>query len=176
MVGAGTRRSFNLVGILTSFLLLGVAFFVLVALLSGNVFFATKRIVEKPYQVIVYYEGKTVFFEPGDPEYDRLVAAAYDAIADETGLAEWGWSEQRFESARNEGIAVEFMYLDPVKLPGNRLDIADAYRLFFPLEVFGWQGEVVFRGGDETYWGAPIRVKSLDPLRRAVDDITDDSL
>jgi hypothetical protein len=52
-----------------------------------------------------------------------------------------------------------------VKLPGNRMDIADPTRLFFPLEVFGHEGEVVFRGGRSDYWGLPIRVESLDPMR-----------
>lgn len=167
------RSEYNWAGLIIALATVGMCLlFVLPAALSGNPFFAFGRINRRPIQAIVYYEGEALVFTPDDPEYDRLVEACYTALAHEIGFAEWGWSEQRFEQARTEGIAVELIYDRPVKLPGSRLDIADPTRLFFPLEVFGHEGEVVFRGGSHEYWGRPIRVDTLDPVREAVQQIT----
>ena len=38
-------------------------------------------------------------------------------------------------------------------------------RLFIPLNVFGHEGEVIFRGSVDDYWAAPIRVDTLDRVR-----------
>lgn len=169
------RRSFyNWLGLFVALALIGVCLlFALPAVLSGNILFATNIILEKPSQVIVYDKGQTYTFEPGDPEYDTLVHSAYDAIGTENGIREYGWSAARFEEARQEGVAVEFFYTEPVKLPGKRLDIADPTRLFFPLDVYGMasQPDMVFRGDENKYWGAPIRVESLDPFREAVNQV-----
>ncbi len=147
---------------------LGCMLFAVPAVLSGNALFATDVIRQRPAQVILYHQGQSYVFEPGDPEYEQLVEAAYTTLRNETGFYEWGWSGQRFEQARAEGTALEFIFAEPVKLPGNRIDIADPSRLFFPLEVFGYEGEAVFRGGRTEYWGLPIRVPSLDPIRQEV--------
>ncbi len=155
-----------LVGIFACFL------FVLPAALSGNLLFASNVITQQPAQVTIYYDGDSYTYEPGDPQYDALVSAANETLANETGFWEgFGWSEERFTQARAEGIAVEFLYAQPVKIPGRRVDIADPTRLFFPLEVFGHTGEMVFRGGHLEYWGLPIRVDTLDRMRAAVEQI-----
>jgi hypothetical protein len=152
-------------------LVFGCLLYALPAALSGNVLFATKIINERPAQAILYHDGESAVFEPGDPEYDLLVDAAYETLGAQMGFNEWGWSDERYEQARAEGTALELIYTDPVKLPGNRMDIADPTRLFFPLYVFGHEGEVVFRGGQEEYWGLPIRVDSLDRVRTVAADI-----
>lgn len=166
------KKSINPIGLIVSFLLLGVClFFALPAALSDNILFATDQIPQKPAQVIVYYEGQTFTFQPGSSEYETLLEACYTTLGRENGFVEWGWSEHRFTQVRSEGIAVELLYAQPVKLPGNRFDIGDVYRLFFPLKVLGLNGEIVFRGGDDKYWGNPLRVDSLDLIRDAVDRV-----
>lgn len=166
------RSSWNWLGLIGSLALLLVCFlFGLPAILSGNLLFATDIITGEPVQVMVYHHGASYTFEPGDPEYDLIVEAANTTLGQEAGYYEWGWSEERFEQARSEGIAVELIYADPVKIPGNRVDIADPTRLFFPLEVFGADGEVVFRGGHREYWGLPIRVHTLDRMREVTETI-----
>lgn len=170
----GARRSaynwFGLIGMLA--LLIGCLFVALPAALSGNILFATDVITEQPVQAVIYYEGETIILEPGDADYNVIVEAAYETLGNETGIVEGvGWSEERFTQARSEGNAVELLYAEPVKIPGQRVDIADPTRLFFPLEVFGHDGDYVFRGGREEYWGLPIRVDTFDRLRAAVDDV-----
>lgn len=160
------RRRANWLGLSLSLaLLFGCLLFGLPAVLSGNLLFATRIIQQRPVQVILYHQGESYTFEPGDSEYDQFVEVGYTLLGNEMGFHEWGWSDERYAQARAEGTAVEFIYAEPVKLPGNRMDIADPTRLFFPLEVFGHEGEVVFRGGRSDYWGLPIRVESLDPMR-----------
>lgn len=169
--GAPGHR-YNWVGLGIAMLLLFAACMILLALLSGNALFATDVITTRPAQVVVYHSGERLIYEPGDPEYGQLVDAAYETLYNESGIVEGlGWSDARFTQAREEGIAVELLYTEPVKLPGIRIDIADPTRLFFPLEVFGHSGEVVFRGSQDEYWGLPIRVESLDALRSAVNEI-----
>lgn len=169
------RRSLNLIGLIVGLLLAGICMlFVVPALLSGNIFFAVGVINKKPIQAVIYYEGETYVYGPNDPEYDILVDACYATLRNENGFLEWGWSDMRFSQARSEGIAVELFYEEPVKLPGKRLDIADPTRLFFPLYVFGFEGEIVFRGGEGEYWGRPIRVDTLDRVRNAVEQIVAD--
>lgn len=161
-------------GLLVAFIAVALCLLYAVpAILSDNLFFISPTITEKPIQAIVYYEGKTVIYEPGQPEYDKIVDACYQTLARENGFEEMGWSEERFHQARTEGIAVELIYSKPVKLPGNRMNIADVYRVFFPLKLFGFKGNYIFRGGQNQYWGAPTRVDSLDLVREAVNAIID---
>jgi hypothetical protein len=152
---------------LVMFCLLGV----LPAALSGNPWFSTGYIDKEPDEIHVYYKGKSETFMPGDPEYDRIVSVAYEVIRSENGVDEVGLSDGRLEQARSEGIGVEMLYKEPVKLPGRRIDIADPTRIFIILEAFGYKGEFIWRGGRSEYWGLPIRVPTLDPLRRVVEDI-----
>ena len=166
------RRDLNLAGLLIALgLLAGCFFFAIPAALSDNIFFAVGRISERPEQVVLYHDGQTYEYLPTSIHYDRIVDTAYQIIRKEAGVDESGWSETRFTQARTEGTAVEMIYNEPVKLPGSRVDIADTYRLFIPLEVFGWNNEVIFRGGHTMYWGLPIRVDSLDPLREVIADV-----
>lgn len=144
---------------------------VLPAALSGNPWFSTGYINEEPDQIVVYYKGKTATYAPDSPEYQRLVAVIYDVIRTENGINEVGVSTDRQAQARSEGIAVEMFYKQPVKLPGRRIDIADPTRLLIILEAFGYSGEFVWRGGRTEYWGLPLRVPTLDPIRKVVDDI-----
>jgi hypothetical protein len=140
-------------------------FFALPAALSGNILFASNVIQGNPVQVVLYHDGDTMTFEPGDAEYDQIVNSIYAALGNEIGYYEWGWSEERFSQARSQGISIELMYAQPVKLPGNRLDIADPTRLFVPLDVFGYEGDAVFRGGRSGYWALPIHLESLEDVR-----------
>lgn len=165
------KRRFNPLGLIVAFILMIACLMGLLAILSGNPFYAFNRISEEPSQVIIYYDGETYFYEPDSEEYDLLVEAAYETLRNEQGVAEFGWASSRFDQARTEGDAIELVYADPVKIPGNRVDIADVYRLFFPLDVFGWSSDVVFRGGRTMYWGLPVRVDTLDRLRDAVDEV-----
>lgn len=169
---SGSFKKYNWLGLALALVAAGVCLlFVLPAVLANNPLFTIDYISERPAQVVVYYHGQNVVFLPGSEEYDQLVTACYQALYTETGVYEMGWSGRRFAEARTEGVAVELIYTEPVKLPGRRVTMADPTRLFFPLEVFGFEGEVVFRGRDETYWGLPIRVASLDPVREAVEAI-----
>lgn len=169
------ERPFNVGGLIVALALPGLCLLlVLPAILSNNLLFATDWVLQEPEYAVIFYKGDTYIFEPGDPEYDSLVEVCNTTLAHENGFVEWGWSDQRFEQARTEGIAVELIYGDPVKVPGSRMDIGDMYRLFFPLEVHGFSGEVVFRGGESEYWGNPIRVETLDWLREMVEQIISD--
>ena len=162
------RRSaaMNWLGLAFSLMLILICMlFALPAILSGNLLFATDVISVRPSQVILYHAGKSYTFEPGEPEYDLLVNAANETLMHENGINEWGWSDQQFEQVRHQDTALEMIYTDPVKLPGSRFDIADPIRLFFPLMVNGHQGEIIFRGGSDDYWAAPIRVDTLDRVR-----------
>lgn len=142
--------------------------FVIPAILSNNLLFAFNTIQGMPARVAIYRDGQAYDFYPGSQEYEMLVDAAYKTLYNEIGVEESGWSSARFEQARSEGIAVELFYDEPVRIPGKRVDIADTYRLFFPLEVYGWNSEVVFRGGLNMYWALPVRVDTLDRLRDAI--------
>ena len=143
--------------------------------MSNNLLFASGRIIEKPVQAILHYEGETYIFQPGDPQYDALIEASYVTLLFENGFMEMGWAEERFAQVKAEGDAVELIYAQPVKVPGARFDMGDTYRLFFPLDVFGFEGEVVFRGGDSQYWGNPLRVDTLDRIRGTVNQIVADN-
>ncbi len=165
-------RKENWLGLAIAVVLPGLCLlFVIPAMLSNNIFFAVDRIEAEPVQVVVYYGGDVYAFEPDDAEYDLLVDACYATLYEQNGFNEWGWSDARFHQARSEGMAVELLYAEPVKLPGNRVNAADPTRLFFPLNVFGFSGEVVFRGGESDYWGGPIRVDTLDRVRDAVCEV-----
>jgi hypothetical protein len=156
-------------------LVLGALFacllFALPAALSGNILFASNVIQGKPVQVVLYHDGDPITFSPDDKEYDQLVSSVYAALGDEIGYYEWGWSEERFTQARSQGTSIEMMYAQPVKLPGNRLDIADPTRLFVPLDVFGYEGDAVFRGGRSGYWALPLHLQSLDDVRAIASEI-----
>lgn len=164
----------NFLGLIVALLVIGACLlFVVPASLSDNLLFASDQIDQKPIQVILYQSGKSRVYTSGDPEYTELLEACYKTLANEIGMSEMGWSDARFAQARGEGTAVELIYAQPVKLPGKRVDVADTYRLFFPLEVFGAQGEIVFRGGqgEDSYWGLPIHVDTLDRVRAVVEQI-----
>ena len=166
------NRRYNWLGLVVALTLLATCLlFLLPAALSGNLFFAVNNIRLKPIQVTIYYQGETEIYTPGSQEYDSLVEACYETLYHHIGIAELGWSDERFDQIRTEGIAVELLYAEPVKLPGKRLDIADPVRLFFPLELFGFDSEVVFRGDPGNYWGLPIQVDTLDRVRAAVKEI-----
>ncbi|NDJ54350.1 MAG: hypothetical protein GYB68_14870 [Chloroflexi bacterium] len=179
-VSAQRRRKgsrYNLLGMLGA---LGLAFACLLIFLpaaysSNPLFFIDTFVSSRPALVTVYYEGWQASFDSSDPEFDLLVDGAYESIASQNGFISMGWSERRFNQARTEGIALEMFYDEPVVLPGNRVDIGDVRRLFIPLDVFGsgnpW---VVFRGGDDLYWGDPIRLSNMEPVRQAVEQVAQD--
>lgn len=166
-------RKFNLTGLALALLLVGACLLLAIpAVLTGNPLFAINYVSQRPIQAILYHEGEMMIFNPGSPEYDLLVEACDQTLYDWVGVTEMGWSAQRFEQARSEGTAVELIYAEPVQVPGWRVNMGRAYRLFFPLEVFGHQGEVVFRGSADSYFGLPIHVATLDRVRVAVGQIT----
>jgi len=168
---------YNWIGLILSLAVMFFCFlFVLPAFLSGNPLWAFNTIPSRPIQAILYTENGPLIFEPGSKDYDLLVNAAYDAIYKQVGVSDVGWNEQRFAEARQDGLALELIYNEPVKLPGRRIDISDPTRLFFPLDVFGWTNssaysEVIFRGGERSYWGLPIHAESLDPVREAAQQV-----
>ena len=166
------NRRYNWLGLIVALLLLAACLlYLLPAILSGNLFFAVNHIRTKPIQAIVYYHGQTNIYAPDSQEYNKLVDACYETLYNQVGITEMGWSDERFEQARTEGVAVELLYAEPVKLPGQRLDIADPVQLFFPLDVHGFDKEIVFRGDADEYWGRPIHVDTLDRVRIVVEDI-----
>ncbi|NDJ52315.1 MAG: hypothetical protein GYB68_04410 [Chloroflexi bacterium] len=173
-----TRDRYNIKGMLIA---LGIVFIVLLigipAALSGNLlFFVPTAIEQEPVMVHVYHNGQQISFEPGDAEYRLLVDAVYEAISTENGFLSMGWSNRRFSQARNDGVAVELIYDEPVVLPGNRINSGHPIRLFVPLDVYGTNNPpIVFRGGAGQYWGDPMRVVSLEPVATAVNVVVGDS-
>lgn len=166
------NRRYNWLGLVVALSLVAVCLlFLLPAALSSNLLFAVNSIRVRPIQVTVYYRGQTEVYMPDSQEYDRLVDACYETLYNQIGIVEMGWSDKQFEQARAEGLAVELLYSEPVKLPGQRLDIADPLRLFFPLDIRGSKSEVVFRGAADDYWGLPIHVDTLDRVRTVVEEI-----
>lgn len=96
--------------------------------------------------IVVYWDGETQMFFPGDPEYDAIMEAFADGVANWSGYEGGvGLSDENLERFRNEWRMLELHYNDPVHVHTRHL-YSEARSFFVPLSGTHANWRRVFAG------------------------------
>ncbi len=100
--------------------------------------------------ITVYWDGETVMFFPGDPEYDAIMAAFSDGVAHWAGYeGAVGLSDESLALYRDSGRLLEVHYNEPVRVH-TRQAFREARVFFVPLSGTHATWRRVFAGLNDT--------------------------
>lgn len=96
--------------------------------------------------IVVYWDGRTHMFFPGDPGYDEIMAAFSNGVAHWSGYENGvGLSDENLARYRNEWRFLELHYNDPVNVHTRHL-FPKARNFFVPLSGTHANWHRVFAG------------------------------
>lgn len=144
------------------------------ALTNEDPFWFLKSFNARADWIVVYWDGTTCMFFPGEPEYDAVMDAFSEAVAHWSGYENRvGMSAETLERLRQEERLLELHYNDPVRVH-TRYAFPEARNFFVPLSGTHADWRRVFAGlTDEPRIG----VLNVSPERfSALQDIVEQAI
>ena len=145
-------------------------FYVVPALFSGNFLWFVPVFRTQPEKVVVYRAGEQIILYPSSSDYKEVTAACNRLISRISATYQFGLSESGLQEARENEVAVELFYAEPLDLP-TPLNLGGPNQLFIPLS--GWRSEtpMAVRGFNGEYWGQVLRIGDLTELQQVVAEV-----
>jgi hypothetical protein len=151
-------------------LLLVIAAFVYFTpvVMSGNWLWFLRVFDTEPQRIMIYREGERFTLFPGDDGFAEVTEASNKLVSKiEAVHRTYGISDSGLEQLKDEGIAVELYYREPLDFP-TPVNLGGANQLLIPLSGHYTTNPVAFRGFNGEYWGAALRLGDLSELRSVV--------
>ncbi|MEW5720701.1 MAG: hypothetical protein AB1817_18900 [Chloroflexota bacterium] len=126
---------------------------------------------ETPSRIVVYRAGCRAEILPGRPGFAELTAALNQTLSQVDGYEQgFGLSPETLQGYIARGYALEISY-------PTRIRIHTPYRfgapdtLFIPLDGHFGGTRAVFGGHRGEYWASALRLKTVEPIRHAAEQI-----
>lgn len=131
-----------------------------------------KSFRDRPSRIVVYHDqGKRTELRPGDPGFAELSSAIQACLAEglerPSGI---GFSRASLLDAYSRYLTVEVFFARPVKLHAW-FDTGEPTQMLFPLSGRHSELSIVLLGQDGNYRVSPPALKTLAPLRDAVQSL-----
>ena len=126
---------------------------------------------EIPSRIIFYRDGCRSEIVWGRGGFAELTAAINQSLSQVDGYEQgFGLSPDSYKQYTEKGHTIEVFY-------PKRVTIHVAYRfgnpdsLFIPLSGYFGEARAVFGGVGGAYWAAALRLKTIEPIQRAAEQI-----
>jgi len=141
------------------------------ALTNGDPFWFLPVFDETPKQIIVYNGSCSVKLVEGQVGFAPLNTAIQQSLVQYEGFnSTTGLSPESLVEYHTTEQAVEAMYAKPVTIhTPYRFGHPDM--LFIPLSGYLADARSVFGGKSPDYWAGALRLKTLEPIQRAAEQI-----
>jgi hypothetical protein len=141
------------------------------ALTNGDPFWFLPFFNETPKQIIVYNDGCSVKLVEGQVGFAPLNAAIQQALVQYEGYnSTMGISPESLAAYHTQEQAVEVMYAKPVTIH-TLYRFGHPDMLFIPLSGYLADAHSVFGGKSPDYWAGGLRLKTIEPIQRAAEQI-----
>jgi len=142
------------------------------ALANGDPLWFQSSFNEVPQKIVVYPGGCRVELSKGQPGFDELTAAINQTLPEYEGFnSTFGISPDSLKEYREKERALEVFYAKPVTIHAPyRFGHPDT--LFIPLSSYFADTRSVFGGIAGDYWAGALRLKSLEAIQRAADQVS----
>ena len=143
-----------------------------ISVTAQDPFWFLKGFGYQPEAIVVYHDqGRRTELHPGDPGFAELsdaIRACLAAGAERpSGI---GFSNASLLDAYTRYLTVEAFFRQPVKLHAW-FDTGEPTRMLFPLTGRHAELSLVLLGRNGKYWSSPPALKTVAPLREAVESL-----
>ncbi|MFC2023242.1 hypothetical protein ACFLT5_00725 [Chloroflexota bacterium] len=139
--------------------------------MTGNWLWFLRVFDTEPQRIVIYREGERFTLFPGDPGFSEVTGASNKLVSRiEAVHRTFGISDIGLEQLREEGVAVELYYREPLDFP-TPVNVGGANQLLIPLGGHYATNPVAFRGFNGEYWGAALRLGDLAELNLVVSEL-----
>lgn len=126
---------------------------------------------ETPARIVVYRDGCRAEIFPGEPGFEALTVAVNQSLSQVDGYEQgFGLSPETLKQYTSQWRAIEVRYPQRVKIHvAFRFGSPDT--LFIPLNEYFGNARAVFGGIAGDYWSSALRLKTIEQIQRAAEQI-----
>ena len=146
-------------------LLVGGFYYIFPAITSGDLLWFSTQFDAEPRLMTVIDRGQRIEIEPSDPRFQALVDAFNTSITRGYRSASMGFSEETRKLVDQNGLLVEALYAEPVRLhvrggftPTKRLQILVSGNNIHTTQA-------LFRSNEANWDPIPLILSDLSPLK-----------
>jgi hypothetical protein len=161
--------SSTLVKLILTTILFGVTiYFFTIVFVTGDLLWFVKGFNERPARIVVYHNGQSEEWHPGEPGYDLLSEAIRQSldrgVVRQTGI---GMGDTTLQDAYKKYVTVEAFFGKPVKLHSH-FYTGHPDQMLFPITGRHSELTVVYLGDSGQYRVNPPELKTVQPIRDAL--------
>lgn len=140
--------------------------------MNGDPLWFMSTFDEMPTRIVLYQNGCRTELVAGQPGFAELNSAVNQSLSQLSGFwATYGLSEDSLRYYRTQGNALELVYAKPVTIHSPyRFGHPD--KLFIGLSDQLGQDRALFGGHAAQYWAGAVRLKSIQGIQRAAENIS----
>jgi hypothetical protein len=121
---------------------------------------------EQPQQIVIIDRGERIEVSASDPLFAELTDALNRSISAGYRFTSTGLSDPTWERMERDGVMVEAIYREPVKLRGG---VQPTERLLLLLGGENiWAEQALFRSNADRWDRNPLAVNTVDPVREVL--------
>ncbi len=157
--------------ILTIVLVTGAIVFCMGALANVDPLWFLPYSNEMPAYIIVYQNDCKVTILPGQSGFEEFAAALNQTLSQIDGYEPgFGLSVESLKEYREKERAVEAYFDKPIKIHVP-YRFGDPSNILIPITGYFAETRSLFGGRDGDYWSGALRLKTIEPLRRAAEQV-----
>jgi hypothetical protein len=169
MVGEVKPRIGRLFLVLVIFVL--VAVYIVAALGSSDPLWFWPGFNARPDKIIIHRASQETILTPASPGYAELTEALRQTVPKIQGFyASLGLSEGTMQEYKSKDLVVEVFYAQPISIH-SPFHFGRPDSLLIPLSGLHSESNVIFGGHEGKYWAGALRLKSTEPLRKAIEEL-----
>lgn len=149
--------------------ILAAAYYVIPAITAGDLLWFSSDFNAQPRQITIIDRGQRTTIGPADPRFAPIVDAFNQSLTQGYRAASLGFSEGTWEVVDRNGLLVEAIYAEPVRLHA-RGGFAPTERLL--LLINGEQihtTKLLFRSNPDALDPIPMIVNNVDPIKTTLE-------
>ncbi len=169
---AQDKVQINLKGLFFALVVMLIAVFFGVGLVAnGDPLWFLPFFSEKPMRIVISNKGCTVELFEGEKNFDTIYLAANSSLSQLDGVNEqFGFSPGAVEEYRNTERVLELYYGRPITVHTS-YSFGHPDSLLIPLTGHFADSRAVFGGHDGDYWAGALRLKSIDAITAAANQV-----
>jgi hypothetical protein len=148
-------------------LVLGGFFYLFRVLTTSDWLWFSSRFDAQPSQIVVVNHGQPMQILPDDPRFAAITDAFNRSISSGYHDSGMGFSDPTWEQLEQDGLYIDMIYAEPVRLHGN-FEPTTRMRLLVSGDKIH-RTKVLFRS-NETEWARnPYALNSVEPLQQVLE-------
>ncbi len=148
-------------------LVLGGFFYLFRVLTTSDWLWFSSSFDAQPRQIIVVNHGQPTQIFPDDPRFAAIVDAFNRSISSGYHYSGMGFSDPTWERVERDGLYVDTIYAEPVRLRGS-FEPTNRLRLLVSGENIH-RTQVLFRSNETEWARSPYKLSTVEPLEQVLE-------